>query len=259
MGQVDNPALQPTEQFESDVSKLMPKLDELVKELSSQFCRALEEDRSKKNLLSVKNLFEHQGGIVSLEDAAKTADMKPAEFLQYFAQETNFSNQTGLDFEQAAGILNFYNHFRQTVVNRVFQYYARLGRFMSYVQKNISEKISLDEAANIGAMERTYFSIFFHDKVGQTFRDFLRNYRVAKSMDLMATKDYNFSELTGAVGYGDLRLFERAFKRDVGITPSKFKHLVIVPFMQRNPSYDSSSNPRRYSGSVNASIPPKSA
>ena len=259
MGQVDNPALEPTEQFESDVSKLMPKLDELVKELSSQFCRALEEDRSKRKLLSVKNLFESQGGIVSLEDAAKTADMKPAGFLQYFAQKTNFSNQTGIDFKQAAGILNFYNHFRQSVGNRVFQYYARLGRFMSYVQKNISEKISLDVAANIGATEKIYFSSFFSHKVGQTFQDFLRNYRIAKSMDLMATKDYSVSELTGAVGYENLKTFERAFKRCVGMPPSQFKHLVIVPFVQRNPSYDSSSNPRRYSGSVNASIPPKSA
>ena len=109
---------------------------------------------------------------------------------------------------------------------RAFDYYSRLSRIKQYVEANYSEQISLDVAARIAAMETTYFSTFFHSKVGITFREWLRQVRVAKAIDLMTSKDYSVSEIAYAVGFGDLRTFERAFKRVVGTTPFEYKKTV---------------------------------
>ena len=59
-----------------------------------------------------------------------------------------------------------------------FQYYARLKRVKEHVDQYYSEEISLETAARIAATEKTYFSTFFHKKVGITFTDWLRQLRV---------------------------------------------------------------------------------
>jgi len=51
----------------------------------------------------------------------------------------------------------------------VFDYYPRLNRLREYVEQSYSEPISLKKAAGIAALESSYFSFYFHVKVGITF------------------------------------------------------------------------------------------
>jgi AraC-like DNA-binding protein len=108
----------------------------------------------------------------------------------------------------------------------VFEYYNSLGKIKRYLEENYSRKIPLEAAARIAAMEATYFSTFFHKKVGVPFRDWLRHARITKAMELIAKRDYSLTEVAFAVGYSDLRTFERAFKKVVKLNPQQFKKSV---------------------------------
>jgi AraC-like DNA-binding protein len=110
----------------------------------------------------------------------------------------------------------------------VFDYYPRLNRLREYVEQSYSEPISLGKAAGIAALESSYFSTYFRAKVGITFTEWLRQVRVKKAMELMQARDFSITEVAYEVGFGDLRTFERAFKKHTLTTPMEFKKSVAA-------------------------------
>jgi two-component system response regulator YesN len=108
----------------------------------------------------------------------------------------------------------------------VFRYYQPLERVKNYVDQELSGDISLKSAAQVAGLETKYFSAYFHKKTGMCFKDWLAQIRVDRAIKLMKTQDYTISEIAYAVGYRDLRTFERAFKRCTGATPHAYKKSV---------------------------------
>ncbi len=104
----------------------------------------------------------------------------------------------------------------------VFDYYPRLNRLREYVEQSYSEPISLGTAASIAALESSYFSSYFRAKVGITFTEWLRQVRTEKAMELMKAGDFSITHIAYEVGFGDLRTFERAFKKHTRMTPTEF-------------------------------------
>lgn len=96
----------------------------------------------------------------------------------------------------------------------------RLRRLRDYVDRNLQDDISLEEAARQAGLERTYFSTYFHKTTGCCFCTWLRMVRVDRALELLRSNDRSITELAFDVGYRDLTTFERAFKRTVGCTPS---------------------------------------
>ncbi len=105
----------------------------------------------------------------------------------------------------------------------VFDFYPRLNRLRGYVEQSYSEPIPLKKAAGIAALEKSYFSSYFRAKVGITFTDWLRQVRIEKAMELMKASDSSITHIAYEVGFGDLRTFERAFKKHTLMTPMEFK------------------------------------
>lgn len=113
------------------------------------------------------------------------------------------------------------------IINRsAFRYYTRLSRVESYVEQNYGHPISLGDAARVACLERKYFSAFFRDKTGICFRDWLAQIRVIRATYLMRQTNHSITHVALAVGYSDLRTFERAFKKHKGTTPQQFKKAV---------------------------------
>lgn len=120
-----------------------------------------------------------------------------------------------------------------------FSYYSRLRKVKDYVREHYSENITLDRVARIAAMERSYFSTFFRQKVGLTYRKWLQIQRVGKAIELIKRENLSITEVGFSVGFGDLRTFERAFKRWTGLTPRSFKKMIspllmlsVMPFLR---------------------------
>ncbi len=105
---------------------------------------------------------------------------------------------------------------------KAFDYYPRLKRLREHVEQSYSEPISLKQAAEIAALESSYFSSYFHAKVGITFTEWLRQVRISKAIELVKASDLSVTEIAYEVGFADLRTFERAFKQHTRMTPTEF-------------------------------------
>ena len=104
-----------------------------------------------------------------------------------------------------------------------FRYYRRLTKVRAYVEANLSRQITLLECAQVARNEATHFSRFFLEKTGTHFSSWLSRQRIARAVLLFAERNYSVAEVSSMVGYGDVRTFQRAFKRHLGMTPSDGK------------------------------------
>ncbi len=106
---------------------------------------------------------------------------------------------------------------------RRFVYNQRLDRVRRFVEERYDEPLPLDRVAEVAGLERSYFSRYFHEKIGICFHDWLHWIRVNQAIELMNTREMSVTEIAFAVGYQDLRTFERAFDRCTGQCPTAMK------------------------------------
>ena len=67
---------------------------------------------------------------------------------------------------------------------------VRLHRLLLYVEYHLSEPLSLAMAAEIVGLERTYFSRFFRNAIGQTFFEWNQEIRMQRAKTLLRRKDW---------------------------------------------------------------------
>lgn len=103
-----------------------------------------------------------------------------------------------------------------------FHFYEPLRRVRDHVESHGPDSLSLDGAAKIACLERSYFSTFFRRKAGITFSDWVGLLRVQKAAWLLVERDRCVDEVAQQVGWSR-RTFERVFKRHTGQTPRQFR------------------------------------
>ena len=96
-----------------------------------------------------------------------------------------------------------------------------------YIKENYFEKILLSDIANYLNISSRYLSKLFYKETNLTVLQYLNIYRINKSIDLMMTTDKSLTDISLSVGLGDLQHFSRLFKNIIGISPSKYKKMLL--------------------------------
>ena len=91
------------------------------------------------------------------------------------------------------------------------------------METEISEPLSTAAAARIAGLTSSYFSTFFHAKVGVRFTEWSRHVRIERAMAILRCEDCPIGEVARRVGFLGPRSFQRAFKRHTSMTPSQFR------------------------------------
>lgn len=94
-----------------------------------------------------------------------------------------------------------------------------------YIAENYKELISLDDIANIVHLNPVYFSVIFKKEVGMNFSDYIINYRLQASKELLKDLKYSIYQIADIVGYKDAKYFSKLFNKIVGIKPSEYRKL----------------------------------
>lgn len=94
---------------------------------------------------------------------------------------------------------------------------------ISYILQNPSEGITLETMADRYKVTKTYFSHLFHDTVGVTFKQYLTDIRMDCAKRMLALGDLPIIDVGFECGYTTPSQFVRAFKKNVGVTPSQYR------------------------------------
>lgn len=92
-----------------------------------------------------------------------------------------------------------------------------------YIQRHLSEKITLEEVASHVQLSPTYFSKIFKEEVQTSFSAYVNRQRIDKSKELLGNSQLSLVEIAGLVGFEDQSYFNKVFKRNTGISPGKYR------------------------------------
>lgn len=92
-----------------------------------------------------------------------------------------------------------------------------------YMQQHLSEDISLGILSERFHLSGSYISQLFKNEVGVNFLAYLTNIRMEHAKKLLLSTALPVAEISERSGYGDYRVFTKAFKKSEGITPSQYR------------------------------------
>jgi two-component system, response regulator YesN len=94
---------------------------------------------------------------------------------------------------------------------------------LEYIHRNYDKKISLTGVADILHINPSYLSMLFKQEVGLAFTDYVNNFRVVKSRDLLSRTNLSLGEIAALTGFEDQSYFSKTFKRFNDTTPMAFR------------------------------------
>ena len=97
------------------------------------------------------------------------------------------------------------------------------GQILTYIENNLSEKITLGNLAAKCFYTPAYFSRVFKQCYGMSFKSYVKNKRIEKATEYLLTTDFSVEKVIELVGYSDRSLFFKHFKEVTGKTPCGFR------------------------------------
>lgn len=138
-----------------------------------------------------------------------------------YAQITKLDSPQALGqwlFEKCREIQKHVLHERQDTTK------AFVEKAVEYVHEHYSDQnLSIETICSYLNVSAAYFSTIFKKETGKTFINFLTDYRMEEALELLMTQNEKTYIIAEKVGYSDPNYFSYAFKKQFGMSPSKYK------------------------------------
>lgn len=92
-----------------------------------------------------------------------------------------------------------------------------------YCSHNFTKDLSLTILEEELHLSKYYISHLFGDKLGIRFNDYINSLRISEACRLLRISDMSITEIASASGFGTLRTFNRAFIKQIKMSPSEYK------------------------------------
>ena len=100
---------------------------------------------------------------------------------------------------------------------------SELHAMIGFIQGHYNEKLSLEDISASGQVCRSKCFELFREFVGKTPVDYLNEYRISKSIDMLKGTDMNVTEIAVRCGFGNSSYFAEVFRKYIGKSPKQFQ------------------------------------
>lgn len=175
-----------------------------------------------KNILTTKKFenIENESFYLEIED--RLSLLKYCETIS----DKSSSPDNYSKFSCKVDFINLINLLIKNV--RESQYSDKLklvNKAIEYINKNFNESISISELSDILEIDRRRFSDVFQEITGLSPVKYLTQYRLKEAKRLLRFSSYTISEIAYMTGYNDCFYFSKTFKKNVGISPRKYREI----------------------------------
>lgn len=112
-------------------------------------------------------------------------------------------------------------------VNETIYDTLRIDKVMSYLNKNYTRKVSLEEIASLAAMNGASFCRYFKSKTGKSFKSYILDMRIGYACKLLLMEDISISQLSSECGFESISQFNKSFKKNTGTVPSLYRKFIL--------------------------------
>ncbi|MBU5437525.1 response regulator [Tissierella sp. MSJ-40] len=94
---------------------------------------------------------------------------------------------------------------------------------INYIEINIKKGVTLEDVANYSNRNVYYLSKLFKKEMGINFIDYLTNRKIEIAKEMLSDTDMTMKNISMELGYNEPNYFSKVFRKNVGITPSKYR------------------------------------
>lgn len=99
----------------------------------------------------------------------------------------------------------------------------KLKTVIKYVELNYASPMTIAQMADLAGFSESHFMKYFKQTMGVPFTSYLNSYRLTMAGRLLLQSDDTILSIASEVGFDNLSYFNRAFKRQYGMTPSAYR------------------------------------
>lgn len=97
-------------------------------------------------------------------------------------------------------------------------------RAQEFIEKNVTEKISVEELATRFTIGRRHFERRFKKATNNSPAEYIQRVKIEAAKKKFETTRMNVSEVMYEVGYSDIKAFRSVFKKIVGLSPVEYRN-----------------------------------
>ncbi len=112
---------------------------------------------------------------------------------------------------------------RMTVTGMPVEDSDALRSIVSYCSRNYDKDLSLSALEEALHLNKYYISHLFSGKLGLRFNDYINSLRVSEACRCLLNTDESITSISDHVGFNTLRTFNRAFIKQIGVSPSDYR------------------------------------
>lgn len=147
-----------------------------------------------------------------------------------------------LFFDIEAGV-KWAGEFRNELIDDVLsrrrraEVEAEILRVSQYLCGHLENSITIEDAAKLANLSRSYFASEFKRCTGVTFNHYLRRERVWEAQRLLREGAFPPDDVGQMVGYADTKYFTQIFAQFSGVTPSEYRKQACSRAQRRESSF----------------------
>jgi len=107
-------------------------------------------------------------------------------------------------------------------------YLPNIRRALRHIEEHYARHLPVREIAQASGLLPDYFARRFRDILGAPPAEYLKNYRLAEAMDMLAETDLSVAQVAEGSGFPDPANFSRQFRLCVGMSPTEFKQRQLI-------------------------------
>lgn len=128
-----------------------------------------------------------------------------------------------------AAVVEYEREFARAVeqVKHDSEHNRYVERAKEYVAEHIDESIKVVQIGEALGINENYLTGLFHKYEGITLQHYIRKEKVRQAKELLLYSSYSCSEIAALLCFSTQSHFSSAFKREVGMTPAKYRESKI--------------------------------
>ncbi len=93
------------------------------------------------------------------------------------------------------------------------------------MERHFKENLTLSKVADALYVSKYTLSGIFSRILGTSFNDYLNGLRINLAVQLLENSDSTVTDIAYEAGFGNVRTFNRAFMKLIGVTPTEYRRM----------------------------------